>query len=87
MAVDRKESHIPTDLTSAAVNVLNSVLPGEDLPWLPRKPGPLGRGIRALALLAATPALLVLLGVDLLLAPLTRRTRLSNAYRVIARRD
>ncbi|MEU7435449.1 class I SAM-dependent methyltransferase [Streptomyces sioyaensis] len=87
VATDRKEPHIPTDLTSAAVNVLNSVLPGEDLPWLPKKPSPLGRGIRALSLLAAAPALLVLIGLDLLLAPLTRRTRLSNAYRVVARRD
>lgn len=87
VAINRREPHIPTDLTSAVVNVLNCVLPGEDLPWLPRKPGPVSRWVRRLSLLAAAPALLALFGMDILLAPLTRRTRLSNAYRVIARRD
>ncbi|UKY51274.1 class I SAM-dependent methyltransferase [Streptomyces inhibens] len=87
VATDRQEPHIPTDLTSAAVNMLHSVLPGENLPWLPERPGPLGRGIRTLCLPAAAPALLALFACDILLAPLTRRTRLSNAYRVVARRD
>lgn len=67
--------------------MLNSVLPGQDLPWLPEKPGPLSRWIRALSLPAATPALLVLFGLDTLSAPLTRHTPLSNAYRVVACRD
>ncbi|WP_435798211.1 class I SAM-dependent methyltransferase [Streptomyces decoyicus] len=87
VATDRREPHVPTDLTSAAVNMLKSVLPGEDLPWLPERPGPLSRWARRLSLLAVAPVLLVLVALDLLLAPLTRRTRLSNAYRVVARRD
>ncbi|MEU5211400.1 class I SAM-dependent methyltransferase [Streptomyces sp. NPDC020742] len=87
VAIDRQQPHVPTDLTSAAANLLKSVLPGEDLPWLPAKPGPLARGLRALSLPAAAPALLALLGCDLLLSPVVRRTRLSNAYRVIARRE
>ncbi len=87
VATNRRDAHIPTDLTSAAVNVLKSVLPSEDLPWLPTRPGPLSRGIRATSLLAAAPALLTLVGVDLLLAPLARRTGFANAYRVVARRD
>ncbi|MEE4419004.1 class I SAM-dependent methyltransferase [Streptomyces bugieae] len=87
VAVDRREPHVPTDLTSAAANLLKSVLPAEDLPWRPRRPGPLSRWFRRAVLLQTAPNLIVLFAVDLLLAPLIRRTRLSNAYRVIARRN
>ncbi|MEU5238883.1 class I SAM-dependent methyltransferase [Streptomyces lydicus] len=87
VAAGRREPHVPTDLTSAALNLLKVVLPAQDLPWLPASPGPVRRTVRALALAAATPVLLVLFGLDLLLAPLARRTRLANAYRVIARRN
>lgn len=87
VAVDRREPHVPTDLVSAAVNLLKSVLPHEDVPWIPRRPGPLRRWFRRLLLQQTAPTLLVLFAVDLLLAPLIRRTRLSNAYRVIARRN
>lgn len=69
VATDRREPHVPTDLTSAAVNMLKSVLPGEDLPWLPEQPGPLSRWARRLSLLAVAPVLLVLVVLDLLLAP------------------
>ncbi|MFI7246466.1 class I SAM-dependent methyltransferase [Streptomyces qinglanensis] len=87
VATDRRGPHVPTDLTSAAANILTALLPSADVPWLPRRPGPFTRGGRALALAAAAPVLLVLFGLDVLLAPLARRTRLSNAYRVVARRD
>ncbi|GAA2638463.1 class I SAM-dependent methyltransferase [Streptomyces axinellae] len=87
VATDRRRPHVPTDLTSAAANILTAVLPSGDAPWLPRRPGPLSRWSRALALAAAAPVLLLLFGLDALLAPFARRTRLSNAYRVIARRD
>ncbi|MER5889717.1 class I SAM-dependent methyltransferase [Streptomyces sp. NPDC001941] len=86
-ATDRREPHIPTDLASAAINWLNSVLPSQDLPWRPQRPGPLTRLARTVAWLAAAPAVLALYGIDTLLAPLARRTRLSNAYRVVARRN
>ncbi|MFI8854772.1 class I SAM-dependent methyltransferase [Streptomyces sp. NPDC053499] len=87
VVTDRRGPHVPTDLTSAAVNVLSAVLPAGDVPWLSERPGPLARGGRALAVLAAVPVLCVLFGLDMLLAPVARRTGLSNAYRVIARRD
>ncbi|MFI6769377.1 class I SAM-dependent methyltransferase [Streptomyces sp. NPDC050355] len=86
-AVDRREPHVPTDLVAAALNLLNSALPGEDLPWLPAAPGRISRLTRALAYLSAAPLLLALFGLDTLLAPLARRTRLSNAYRVVACRN
>ncbi|MFF4283987.1 class I SAM-dependent methyltransferase [Streptomyces sp. NPDC001633] len=87
VSVDRREPHVPTDLTSAAANLLKAVLPPEDLPWRPRRPGPLSRWLRRAMLLQTAPNLVVLFALDLLLAPLIRRTRLSNAYRVIARRN
>ncbi|MFD8543260.1 class I SAM-dependent methyltransferase [Streptomyces sp. NPDC059649] len=87
VAADRREPHVPTDLVSAAANLFKSVLPHEDLPWMPRKPGPLRRWSRRLLLLQNVPNLVALFAVDLLLSPLIRRTRLSNAYRVIARRN
>ncbi|MBO8194629.1 class I SAM-dependent methyltransferase [Streptomyces oryzae] len=87
VSTDRREPHVPTDLTSAAANVLSAVLPSGDVPWLMRRPGRLSRVGRALGLAAAVPVLLVLFGLDTLLAPLARRTSLSNTYRVVARRD
>lgn len=87
VSTDRQEPHVPTELTSAAANVLKSVLPREDLPWLSKRPGALSRWARMLCLPAVAPVLVVAFGLDTLLAPLTRRTRLSNAYRVVARRD
>ncbi|MGP3991621.1 class I SAM-dependent methyltransferase [Streptomyces sp. 3N207] len=87
IATDRRGPHVPTDLTSAAANALTALLPSGDVPWLPQRPGPLTRSVRALALAAAAPVLLVLFGLDSLLAPFARRTSLSNAYRVIARRN
>ncbi|GAB7028940.1 class I SAM-dependent methyltransferase [Streptomyces platensis subsp. malvinus] len=87
VAVDRRTPHIPTDLTSAAANLLKSVLPYEDQPWNPKRPGPLRRWLRRLLLQQTAPALVALFAADLLLAPVIRRTRLSNAYRVIARRN
>ncbi|GAA3077450.1 hypothetical protein GCM10020000_73830 [Streptomyces olivoverticillatus] len=67
--------------------MLESVLPGEDQPWLPERPDAARRWTRTLGYLAAAPALIGLFGLDQALAPLVRRTRLSNAYRIVARRD
>ncbi|MBB4893357.1 SAM-dependent methyltransferase [Streptomyces olivoverticillatus] len=87
VATDRREPHVPTDLTSAAANVLSRLLPSADVPWLPEKPGLLSRTVRPVSLLAGAPLLAALFGLDLLLAPVARGTRFANAYRVVARRD
>ncbi|MEU0375227.1 class I SAM-dependent methyltransferase [Streptomyces sp. NPDC006283] len=87
MAVDRREPHIPVDLTVAAWFRLTRVLPPDDAPWLPERPRFASRLTRVLLVLAAAPFLIAACAADQLLAPLVRRTRLSNAYRVIARRD
>ncbi|NGO67716.1 class I SAM-dependent methyltransferase [Streptomyces boncukensis] len=82
----RGDQHIPVDLVCATWFWLNPLLPAEDQPWLPRPPGRAARVARGALALAALPLILLAYGLDLLLAPLVRRTRFSNAYRVIARR-
>ena len=86
VVIDRREPHVPTDLTSAAANMFTSLLPSADAPWLPLRPSLLSRSVRTLSLPVAAPLLAALFAVDLAVAPLARRTGLANAYRVVARR-
>ncbi|WP_241827286.1 class I SAM-dependent methyltransferase, partial [Streptomyces graminilatus] len=70
IATDHRSPHIPYDLTGALSLALTRALPSHRTPLL-----------RAAApFLAATRAL------DHTLAPLLRRTRFANTYRIIARR-
>ncbi|MEV7004746.1 class I SAM-dependent methyltransferase [Streptomyces sp. NPDC093982] len=87
MATDRQQPHIPADLVCATWFLLTRVLPPEDAPWLPERPRFVSRLARVLLVLAAAPFLFAAWAADQLLAPLVRRTRLANAYRIIARRD
>ncbi|MEY9997942.1 SAM-dependent methyltransferase [Streptomyces sp. V4I8] len=87
MSTDRREPHIPADLVCATWFLLTRILPPDDAPWLPERPRFASRLLRVLLVLAAAPFLLTAWIADQLLAPLVRRTRLSNAYRVIARRN
>ncbi|MFD5626208.1 class I SAM-dependent methyltransferase [Streptomyces sp. NPDC127072] len=86
VSTDRREPHIPYDLSGAVALVLSRVLPGLDAPWRPLPPTPLQRGLRTALTRAALPLLASAAAADHVLAPLFRRTRFSNAYRVIARR-
>ena len=65
VATDRREPHVPYDLTGALALAVG----------------------RRLTTLARTPLLATTLALDHALAPLLRRTRFSNAYRIIARRN
>ncbi|MDT0448175.1 class I SAM-dependent methyltransferase [Streptomyces hesseae] len=85
VAVERHEPHIPFDLTGAAVLALAHALPPADDPWYPAPPSGLQRKARAALFWSSVPLLAGVYGAEQLLAPLLRRTRLSNAYRVVAR--
>ncbi|MFC7303045.1 class I SAM-dependent methyltransferase [Streptomyces monticola] len=87
VAAEHRDAHIPVDLVCAAWFLVTRVLPKDDAPWLERRPGRARRLLRAALALVSLPLILLAYGADLALAPLVRRTRFSNAYRVIARRD
>ncbi|NEB82020.1 class I SAM-dependent methyltransferase [Streptomyces sp. SID14478] len=87
VAVDRREPHVPLDLTAACALLLGHYLPDADDPWRTRAPGDVQRKLRRALMHGAAPAFVTARAVDRLLAPLVSRTRFSNSYRVIARRD
>ncbi|MFF3610950.1 class I SAM-dependent methyltransferase [Streptomyces sp. NPDC002580] len=87
VATDRREPHIPHDLSGALALALGRALPGLDAPWRPAPPTPVQRTVRQALTRASVPLLASTAALDRLMAPLLSRTRFSNAYRVIARRD
>ncbi|MEU6485346.1 class I SAM-dependent methyltransferase [Streptomyces sp. NPDC046887] len=87
VAAERTDAHIPVDLVCAVWFLLGRVLPPDDVPWAATRPTPAAHAARWALVWAAAPFLLAAYGIDLLLSPLLRRSRFSNAYRVIARRD
>ncbi|MCX3061438.1 class I SAM-dependent methyltransferase [Streptomyces beihaiensis] len=87
VAVDRAEPHVPHDLAAACALLLGHWLPGADEPWRSAAPGSLQRRLRTLLTSASAPLVGAAQAADRALAPLARRTRFANAYRVIARRD
>ncbi|WP_327428126.1 class I SAM-dependent methyltransferase [Streptomyces sp. NBC_01236] len=86
VATDRREPHIPYDLAGALALALGRVLPDLDAPWRPAPPSPLQRALHTALTRASIPLLASTSALDHALAPLFRRTRFSNAYRIIARR-
>ncbi|MFE9687098.1 class I SAM-dependent methyltransferase [Streptomyces sp. NPDC006285] len=87
VSTDRREPHIPYDLTGALALAIGSRLPGGDEPWRPAPPTDLQRTLRTALTRATTPLLASAFVLDHALAPLLRRTRFSNAYRIIARKN
>ncbi|MEU5418350.1 class I SAM-dependent methyltransferase [Streptomyces sp. NPDC020667] len=85
VATARREPHIAADLIAAAALLLNRVLPTADDPWHPQPPNDLQRKARKAMFWSAVPALVGVYGLEQLLTPLLRRTRFSNAYRIVAR--
>jgi SAM-dependent methyltransferase len=83
----RAEAHQRGDLTGATYLAVNRLAPPVDVPW--RAPStPAQRVRRTAALTAAVPVLAAAAATDQLLgALLAERVTLSNAYRVLARRD
>ncbi|MEU9879566.1 class I SAM-dependent methyltransferase [Streptomyces phaeochromogenes] len=86
VSTDRREPHIPYDLTGALALAIGNRLPGGDEPWRPSPPTDLQRTLRTALTRATTPLLASAFALDHVLAPLLRRTRFSNAYRIIARK-
>ncbi len=79
------EPHTPYDIAGAVTLALTRVLPAADAPWRAVLPTVFGRGLRSVLVGAATPLVATATALDHTLAPLLRRTRFSNAYRIIAR--
>lgn len=87
VSTDRREPHVPYDLTGALALAIGNRLPGGDEPWRPAPPTDLQRALRTALTRAAAPLLASASVLDHTLAPLLRRTRFSNAYRIIARKN
>ncbi len=87
VAVDRREPHIAFDLLGAFGMFLLRMMPFRNEPWRPKAPGRFGARVCKAVFMAGLPLMPVLHFLDNALAPITSRTRFSNAYRVIARKD
>ncbi|GAA1939583.1 class I SAM-dependent methyltransferase [Kitasatospora viridis] len=82
------EAHDPIDLLAACWLLLDALAPREDAPWHPgTPPGRLRQALRAAVFLAGAPALLLAALADRLLARAAGPAGLSNAYRLLARKD
>ncbi|KUO22916.1 class I SAM-dependent methyltransferase [Streptomyces dysideae] len=87
LTTDRRAAHTPYDLTVALTLALSEALPAPDAPWRAIPPTNTQRRLRKTLLRAAAPLLATTTTVDHALAPALSRTRFSNAYRVIARKE
>ncbi|MFJ3803226.1 class I SAM-dependent methyltransferase [Streptomyces sp. NPDC090088] len=88
VAEQHAEAHDPVDLLAAVWLALDHTAPREDAPWVPKPPGALQKTLRATLLIAGIPALIAGTLLDrFAVRPLSHRLRVSNAYRVVARRD
>ncbi|GAA5702349.1 methyltransferase [Streptomyces avermitilis] len=84
---DRREPHTPYDITGAVSLALARLLPAADAPWRATPPSELRRRLRTALLRVTTPLVVSAAALDHALAPLLSRTRFSNTYRIIARRE
>ncbi|MFF7532989.1 class I SAM-dependent methyltransferase [Streptomyces bobili] len=88
VAEQHAEPHDPVDLLAAVWLALDRAAPREDAPWLPEPPGALRRTLRAALFLAGVPVLIAGTLLDrFAVRPLSHRLGVSNAYRIVARRD
>ncbi len=88
VAQQHAEPHDPVDLLAATWLALTAAAPRDDLPWLPKSPNALRRALRGTMVIAGVPVLILATLLDrFLVKPQSHRLGLSNAYRVLARRD
>ncbi|MFE0472974.1 class I SAM-dependent methyltransferase [Streptomyces sp. NPDC058947] len=85
VTVDHRPTHVPHDLSGALALYLSHALPAPDTPWRAIPPPPVHRHAREVLLRAGMPLVAVAATADHLIAPVARRTRFANAYRLIAR--
>ncbi len=84
----RAPAHIPIDLVAATWLPISHLLAdGEDHPWFPAQPPPSRRLARFATLIAVTPALYAAQTTDRLLERFAPRLGLTNAYRMLARKN
>jgi SAM-dependent methyltransferase len=80
--------HDPVDLLAAVWLALDHAAPREDVPWLPGPPGAFRRALRTVTLLAGVPVLIAATLLDrFAVRPVSHRLGVSNAYRIVARRE
>nr|WP_223297558.1 class I SAM-dependent methyltransferase [Catenulispora acidiphila] len=88
VAEQHAEAHDRVDLLAATWLVLDGIAPRDEVPWLARRPGRGKRAARAMVVMLGIPVLLAATILDRIIpSALIRRLGLSNAYRVVARRD
>lgn len=88
VAEQHAEPHDPVDLLAATWLALDAVAPRDDFPWQPERPNALRRTLRGAMVLAGVPALVLGTLLDrFAVRPLSHRLGVSNAYRLLARRD
>ncbi|MFD5164204.1 class I SAM-dependent methyltransferase [Streptomyces hawaiiensis] len=86
LTLDHRPVHVPHDLAGATSLALSHALPAPDTPWRAIPPPPVQRHTRTALLRAGIPLVVLAALADHLIAPVTRRTRFANTYRVIARK-
>ncbi|MEV5428948.1 class I SAM-dependent methyltransferase [Streptomyces sp. NPDC052701] len=86
VTAEHRAAHVPQDLAGATALALSHALPAPDTPWRAVPPTPLQQHLRTVLLYAGGPLVAVAAATDAALAPLARRTRLANTYRIIARK-
>ncbi|MCW7945376.1 hypothetical protein AAW14_26085 [Streptomyces hygroscopicus] len=82
---DRREPHTPYDIAGSLALALDRVLPAPDAARRAVPSTVFRRRLRTALTGAAAPLVATAAALDHALAPLLRRTRFSNAYRIIAR--
>ncbi|MET9389069.1 class I SAM-dependent methyltransferase [Streptomyces sp. NPDC006624] len=86
LTLDHRPVHVPHDLAGATALALSHSLPAPDAPWRAVPPPRSHQHLRTVLLRAGVPLVALAAAADHLIAPLARRTRFANTYRVIARR-
>jgi SAM-dependent methyltransferase len=81
----RGRAHITVDFLAAVILFVNWLAPEPGLPWRPPRAG--AAAFRAAMFTLATPALIAARLVDAGIGAVITRTRGSNAYRVLARKN
>ncbi|MER6355729.1 class I SAM-dependent methyltransferase [Streptomyces sp. NPDC001634] len=87
VTTNRREPHTPYDIAGALALALARVLPAPDAPWRAVPPTGFQRRLRTALVAAGAPLVATATALDHTLAPVLRRTRFSNAYRIVARRS
>ncbi|MEU2268805.1 class I SAM-dependent methyltransferase [Streptomyces olindensis] len=86
VVLDHRPVHVPHDLSGALALALSHTLPAPDTPWRAIPPPLAQQHLREALLRAGIPLVAAATVADHVLAPLARRTRLANTYRLIARK-